>query len=145
MVWLGSTIVVGMAGRLAWLVAVLLIVAALAACSEATTDNEMYIRIAGIMDELNGEWTAPGAATGRGWNVTDRVCRQINLVGLESLIDDPSVAGNVDFKFYEKSLTYADNSRNWTITRPLGWNEKQVGRVSVAPGDGGVAIDGRVN
>ena len=117
-----------------------MLVAIPGACSEANTNNAVYKELAGIMDELNGEWNAPDRPPTRGMNVTSRICSAVTLPELETMTDDKSLSGNLDFKFYEKSLTYADNSRHWTITRPISWNEKQVLMIAVSPRDGCTAI-----
>ncbi len=127
------------------ILAIGIILAALAACSEAKTDNAFYNQLVGIMDELNEQWGALDAPGTRGMNVSRNVCVVATLSRLQTLNDDPSVAGNVTYKFYEKSLTYADNSQNWTITRPLGWTEKQVLMISISPRDGCVAIYRHMN
>ncbi len=127
------------------LVAVPMLVTALAACSEAETDNSFYNQLVLIMDEFNKRWDEPGARSGRAMNVSRTVCVVATLSRLQTLNDDPSLSGNVSYKYYEKSLTYADKSQNWTITRPLSWNEKQVLVISLSPRDGCVAIYRHMN
>ncbi len=125
--------------------AVPVLVAVLGACSEAHTDNAVYKGLAAIMDELNIEWNAPDRPPTRGMNVSKKVCPTITLAGLETMTGDKSLSGNVEYAFYEKSLTYADNSRHWTITRPVSLTEKQVLMISVSPRDGCVAIYRHIN
>ena len=126
-----------------WILALVvmpMMVAALGSCSEAKTDNAFYNQLVDIMDEFNTQWEAMDSPGTRGMNVSRSVCVVATLSRLQTLNDDPSVAGNVTYKFYEKSLTYADNSQNWTITRPLSWTEKQVLMISISPRDGCIAI-----
>lgn len=131
-----------------WILAIVVVpvfIAALAACSEANTDNAFYKQLVAIMDQLNENWNAPGTPSARGMNVTNRVCTVATLARLQTLNEDPSLSGNVNYRYYEKSLTYPDKTQNWTITRPLSWNEKQVLVISISPRDGCVAIYRHMN
>lgn len=122
----------------------LFVVIGLASCSEPTTDNATYKKLAAIMDEQKASWTASGGGA-RGVNVSGTVCPTVSTGELEDMTKDQSLSGNLDYKFYERSLTYADNTRLWTINRPISWTQKQVLMISVSPRDGCVAIYRHMN
>jgi hypothetical protein len=120
--------------------AALILTMALASCSEPTTDNVLYRKLAAIMDKQNEQWNAMDVKPSRGVNVTNAVCSIAPATDLEIMAEDESLSGNVTFKYYERSLAYADNTMLWTITRPIGWTEKQVLMIEISPTTGCFAV-----
>ena len=113
------------------------LMAGLAACSsDPKSDNALYNKLAGIMDDQNRQWDAGKKAR----DVSYLVCRGLKEGELMEMSAEKSLSGAVEFKHYERSMAFPDNTRIWSITRPVSLMEKQVLMIEMSPKNGCYAV-----
>jgi hypothetical protein len=111
----------------------LILAAGLASCSEPKSDNALYKELAAIMDERKVLWEAEGDKRSRRADVSDIVCPVVSEKALEEMAADQGLSGVVEYKFYERSSIYRDNTKLWTVSKPENFFSKQLLMIESSP------------